>query len=176
MATPTRTFNTTAGQTIDRALLVLYLNTGTASSPVWSPIGKRVEDSSAEYDWRSENKQDILGQTYGILKKPIITQSFEPCELDAGDAALIKIWEAGVRDQDAAAMASWDVLVGHWYYGADGAGFGERYATSMIEVTGIGGEGGGFIGAPINVTYGGVRAVGSVTRSTDGAVTFTADT
>ena len=45
------TFNTTAGQTVDRALLVLYLNTGESGTPKWSPVGKRVEDSSAEYDW-----------------------------------------------------------------------------------------------------------------------------
>ena len=46
------TFNTTAGQTIDRELLIAYLNTGEASTPVWSPFGKRVTDSSMEYDWQ----------------------------------------------------------------------------------------------------------------------------
>ena len=48
------TFNTTAGQTIAREMLCLYLNTGTATSPTWSPVGKRVEDSSPEYDWGEE--------------------------------------------------------------------------------------------------------------------------
>ena len=83
------TFNTTAGQTVDRALLVLYLNTGESGTPEWSPVGKRVEDSSAEYDWSKESKTDIFGQVYTTLKKPTITQSFDPCELDAGDAAEI---------------------------------------------------------------------------------------
>ena len=45
------TFNTPAGQVVDRKLLILYLNTGTNSAPVWSPIGKRVEESSMEYDY-----------------------------------------------------------------------------------------------------------------------------
>ena len=58
------TFNTTAGQTVDRALLILYLNTGESGTPVWSPIGKRVEDSSAEYDWGKETKTDIFGEVY----------------------------------------------------------------------------------------------------------------
>lgn len=31
------TFNTPAGQVVDRKLLILYLNTGTNSAPVWSP-------------------------------------------------------------------------------------------------------------------------------------------
>ena len=44
------TFNTTPGQTVGREMLIAYLNTGESSTPTWSPIGKRVEDSSAEYD------------------------------------------------------------------------------------------------------------------------------
>lgn len=42
------TFTTPEGQTIDRELLIAYLNTGTKESPVWSAIGKRVEDTSEE--------------------------------------------------------------------------------------------------------------------------------
>ena len=64
------TFNTTAGQTVDRALYVLYLNVGESSTPDWAPIGKRVEDSSAEYDWGEESKTDIFGNTYTTMKKP----------------------------------------------------------------------------------------------------------
>lgn len=43
-------FNTASGQTVDRELLIAYLNTGTTSAPVWSPLGSRVTDSSMEYD------------------------------------------------------------------------------------------------------------------------------
>ena len=57
------TFNTDAGVTVARELLIAYLNTGTTASPVWSPVGKRVEDSSTEYDWDSETIRDILGNT-----------------------------------------------------------------------------------------------------------------
>jgi len=172
-------FNTTSGQTIDRHLLILYLNTGTSQSPAWSPIGKRVEDSSSEYDWQAEKKKDILGATYGIMKKPIITQTFDPCELDAGDAALVKLWELAVRDQDAAALANMDCLVAHMYVGDSTTAtnlWAERYPSSMIEVSGLGGEGGGNIGMPITVTLGGTRSVGHVTKDgTSGAITFTAD-
>ena len=72
------TFNTTAGQTVDRKLLLLYLNTGSESSPTWSVIGKRVEDSSMEFDWGDESKKDILGDTYTTMQKPTITQTFDP--------------------------------------------------------------------------------------------------
>ena len=169
---PDITFNTEAGRTIARELLIAYLNTGTTSTPVWSAIGKRVEDSDTEYDWDTETKRDILGSTYGKMKKPTITQSFDPCELDAGDAAQVKLWNIAVKDQDAQALAAQDMLIVHFYAGSN---FAERYESCMIEITGLGGEGGGDIGMPINVTYGGTRTTGTATKAADGTVTFTAD-
>lgn len=167
-------FNTTEGQTIDRALLIAYLNTGTSSSsPIWSPIGKRVEDSSQEFDWSEETKQDILGSTYTTMKKPVITQTFDPCELDAGDEAQKKIWNLAIVQQDNNALANMDMLIVHLYAGtANTAVFAERYESCMIKPTGLGGEGGGSIGMPIDVTYGGKRTIGTASVS-DGTVTFT---
>ena len=169
---PDITFNTEAGRTIARELLIAYLNTGTQATPVWSAVGKRVEDSDTEYDWDTETKRDILGSTYGKMKKPTITQSFDPCELDAGDAAQVKLWNIAVKDQDAQALAAQDMLIVHFYAGSN---FAERYESCMIEITGLGGEGGGDIGMPINVTYGGTRTTGTATKAADGTITFTAD-
>lgn len=170
------TFNTTAGQTIDRELLIAYLNTGTATSPTWSPFGTRVTDSSMEYDWQEEANKDILGKTRPTMKKPIVTQSFEPCDLDAGDAALAKIWNLAVKEQNAAALANQDVLIVHHYAGtAKTAVFAERYDQTMVKPTSLGGEGGGFVGMPIDVTLGGTRTTGTASVGAGGAVTFTAD-
>lgn len=167
------TFNTTPGQTVGRELLIAYLNTGTNSSPTWSPIGKRVEDSSAEYDWSDETKQDILGSSWGTMKKPIITQTFDPCELDAGDEAQKKIWGLAVVNQDAQALANMDMLIVHLYAGtANTAVFAERYESCMVKPSSLGGEGGGNIGMPIDVTYGGKRTIGTAAIS-NGTVTFT---
>ena len=58
------TFNTTPGQTVGREMLIAFLNTGENETPKWSPIGKRVEDSSSEYDWQTETKVYIFGNTY----------------------------------------------------------------------------------------------------------------
>ena len=167
-------FNTTAGQTVDRALMIAYLNTGTNSAPVWSPLGKRVEDSSAEYDWSDETKQDILGNTWATMKKPVVTQTFDPCELDASDVAQQKIWNLAVVQQDAAALANQDMLIVHLYAGtATTAAVEERYEACMVKPSSLGGEGGGNIGMPIDVTYGGKRTTGTAAVS-DGTVTFTA--
>lgn len=166
-------FNTTEGQTIDRALLIAYLNTSTSSSPIWSPIGKRVEDSSQDFDWSEETKQDILGSTYTTMKKPVISQTFDPCELDAGDEAQKKIWNLAIVKQDNNALSNMDMLIVHLYAGtANTAVFAERYESCMIKPTGLGGEGGGSIGMPIDVTYGGKRTIGTASVSA-GTVTFT---
>lgn len=169
------TFNTPSGQTIARELIIAYLNTGTTASPVWSPIGKRVEDSSTELDWDTDTIRDILGSTYTTMKKPTITQSFDPCDLDGGDAAQVKIWNLGVKDQDAQALAAQDMLIVHFYAGESATPFAERYASCAIEITGLGGEGGGNIGMPLNITYGGTRTTGTVTKNAEtGAITFAA--
>ena len=166
-------FNTTSGETIARELMILYLNTGTTAQPVWSPLGKRVGDSSAELDWSDETIQDILGDTYTTLKKPVITQSFDPYRLDAGDAAIQKIWQLAVEDHDAQALANMDVLLVHFYAGTANTPFAERYPSSAIKPTGLGGEGGGSMEMPIDVTFGGTRVVGTASKNSSGVVTFT---
>lgn len=170
------TFNTTAGQTIDREMLLACLNTGTASAPTWSPLGTRVTDSSVEYDWQEKSEKDILGTTRNSAKKPIQKQTFDPAELDAGDAAVVKIWNIAIKDQDAAALANQDVLIVHLYAGtAKTAVFAERYSSCMVKPSSLGGEGGGFIGMPYDVTYGGTRTIGTASVGAGGAITFTPD-
>lgn len=169
-------FNTASGQTVDRELLIAYLNTGTTSAPVWSPLGSHVTDSSMEYDWQEESNKDILGTTRSTMKKPIITQTFDPCDLDAGDAAVLKIWNLAVKEQNVAALTNQDMLIVHLYAGTKGtAAFAERYSACMVKPSSLGGEGGGFVGMPMDITYGGARTVGTAAVSA-GTVTFTPDT
>lgn len=169
------TFNTAAGQTIDRELLVLFLNTGTSTEPIWSPLGSRVPDSSEEFDWQRDTNTDILGIVRTQMKKPQITQTFDPLPLSSDDAAAVKLWNLAVKDQNYAALAAQDVLIVHKYAGtASSAMFAERYAASAIEATGLGGEGGAEISMPITVTPGGTRTVGTAAAdATTGAITFT---
>lgn len=169
------TFSTPEGQTVGRELLIAYLNTGTTSAPTWSAIGKRVEDSSEEMDWGQESKQDIMGNTFTTMKKPTITQTFDPIPLDAGDAAAVKMWNLAVKDHDAQALANQDMMIGHFYATSGEAKFAERYDSCAIAVTSIGGDGGGTLNIASEITYGGTRTLGTVTKSGDGAITFTAD-
>ncbi len=160
-------FTTTPGQTIARELLIACVNTGSYAAPEWAPVGKRAEESSEEMDWGEETIQDILGNTFTTLKKPVVTQTFDSLPLDAGEAALTKIWNMAVVNQDAQGLANMDMLIIHSY-----AGFAERYESCAVKPSGLGGEGGGNITMPIDVTYGGKRTVGSATKAADGQITF----
>ena len=164
------TFNTQAGAVVERKLLILYLNTGTSEAPAWSPVGKRVEDSSMEFDWGEESKTDIFGETWTTFKRPTITQTFDPCELDGSDVAQVKIWNQAIRDQDVSAMTNNDLLVVHAYAGtADTAVFAERYPASAVKPSGLGGSAN--VAMPIDVTFGGAREIGTASVA-DGEVTF----
>lgn len=164
------TFNTAPNTTVERKMLVLYLNTGTTEAPVWSPVGRRVEDSSMAYNWNESSKNDIFGVTWNSVKRPVITQTFEPCELDAGDVAQVKIWNQAIKDQDVSAMVNNDMLVVHTYAGdADTGVFAERYPSCMVKPSGLGGS--AVVGMPIDVTYGGERQTGTATVAA-GKVTF----
>ena len=168
-------FNTTPGQTVGREMLIAYLNTGESGSPTWSPIGKRVEDSSIEFDWQTETKVDIFGDTYTTGKKATKTQTFDPCELDGADEAQQKIWNLAIKENNVNALLNQDMLIVHLYAGtANTAVFAERYSACSVLPTGLGGEGGGSIGMPIEVTYGGTRTTGTASIS-GGTVTFKAD-
>lgn len=169
-------FNTQSGLTIKRELLIAYLNTGTSSTPIWSPLGKRVTDSEQSFDWSEDTSQDILGNTWSTMKKPTISQDFDPYDLDGGDVAAVKIWNMAIKDQDYTKLASQDMLIVHLYAGtADTAMFAERYSACSIRPSSIGGEGGGNLGMPLSVTYGGTRTTGTAAIAA-GVVTFTADT
>ena len=173
MADSNLTFNTTSETVVEREMLVLYLNTGSAETPAWSAVGKRVEDSSVEYDWGDKSKKDIFGVTYTTLQRPTLKQSFDPCELDSADAAQVKLWNLAVRTQDAAMLAAQDCLIVHLYAGtANTAVFAERYSSTAIKVSKLGGSAN--VGMPIEATFGGKRTTGTAARSA-GVVTFTAD-
>ena len=103
-------FNTPAGSKPERNTLILYLNTGTAQEPVWSAVGLGVEESSMEYDWSEKTERDILGNVRTTIKKPKITQKFEPCNLDSSDNAQAMIWNQAIRHQDMAAMTNNDLF------------------------------------------------------------------
>lgn len=168
-------FNTPAGQTITRGLMVLYLNTGTEEAPVWSAVGKRVTDSSMELDWSTESSTDIFDETYTTGKKATRTQTFDPYALDSADAAVKHIWELAIVEDNVNALLNQDCLIVHLYATNESdSAFAERYNACAVLPTSFGGEGGGNLNMSVDVTYGGTRTTGTAVKGADGIV-FTAD-
>ena len=168
-----KSINTPAGQTVARELMIAYLNTGDSSAKKWSAFGKRVASSNMSYDWGKNTERDILGNVFTKLKKPTITQSFDPLPIDSGDEAVVKLWELGIRDQDNQALANQEVMVAHFYSGDSSKNFAEVYDASAIAVSRSGGDGGDDLTIAAEVTFGGTRTVGTFSKGSDGAVTFT---
>ena len=105
------------------------------------------------------------------MSAPTITQTFDPCNLDAGETALTKLWQLAIKDQDVAALAEQDLMIVHCYAGTkDTAMFAERYSGCAIEVKSLGGD--KTVDMPFDVTYGGTRTVGTAAIA-DGVATFT---
>lgn len=171
------TFNVSEGETIDRARMVALLNVGTSDSPEWRPVGKRAAESSIEMDWSNETTQDIYGGVYTTKKKPVKTQPFDPWVLSGGDKAQELIIQLTVVEENAQRLSNMDMLIVHEYIkrGSTEGYFAVRYPNTSIDVTRIGGAGGGNLEIAVSVIYGGERVVGAVSKDESGMVVFTPD-
>ena len=73
--------------------------------------------------------------------------------------------------------AAQDMLLVHFYAGTAATPVAERYASCMIEATGLGGKGGGNLGMPMTITFRGTRTTGTASKdASTGEVTFTPGT
>lgn len=175
MADKTYSIAGTSGKRATRDLLVVYLNTGTSEAPVWSPLGRTSTDSSIEYDWSTDTKTGIYGEVFTSAKTPTMTQSFSESDILAGDAVMNHLLDVSVVRKDVSEVTNQDCLIAHLYLtDSSGKPFAERYPSSTVILTTTGGEGGGMLASDVEVTYGGTRETGTISKAGD-TVTFTAD-
>lgn len=171
-------FNVADGETVDRHAMIAYLNVDEYETPEWGAIGLRITDSSMEYDWSPESSKDILGNTFGTMKSPILSQGFDDWPFSGGDKAQEKIAQLAVVEQNARKLANMDMMIFHQWLTSKGnvaLSFAERYSSSMVEVSSIGGEGGGNLVSSVNITYGGTRTVGNAALGSDGKISFVSE-
>lgn len=177
MARKQFTFVTPPGEPVDRELCLTMGNAGTYEEPNWCPMGTRVESSSVEMDHSEESSTDILGNVHGKAKKPIMTQELDPCPVDSGDEYQKKLIELHVIDKNVRALMNQDLLIVHAYLKDEqGNFFAERYPSSMVLPSGLGGDGGDSLTMPVKVTFGGQREPGTVKITEEGgkkSYTFT---
>lgn len=176
MAEPKYTISSGTGKSAKREMLITALNTGTSSSPAWSAIGKKVEESSISLDWGEETKEDILGHVYTNAKKPTKEQEFSGNNFIGGDDFMNYVADLVIVREDYVAITQQECMIIHTYL-TDSAGkaFAERYSECALLMSTIGGEGGGVIVSDVTVKFGGTRTTGTATYSADGGITFTPD-
>ena len=152
--------------------------------------------SDGENTWKRDHlfDQSLIGEQHDLFREPaknqIVWRKRLLQSLPLGPDAHLslktslhvfpkfeKLWNLAIKDQNAQALQAQDMLIVHKYAGtATTAVFAERYAACAIAITSLSGEGGGNIGMPIEVTYGGARTTGTAAIASGGAITFTPDT
>lgn len=163
-----------SGESPLREQIVTYLNTTSSEQPVWSPMGRTVEDSSIDADYSEDSKTDIFGTIWNSAKKPKREQEFSDSNLLAGDAVMNRVLDLCIVQQNMAELQNQDCLVVYLFLqDSSGKAFAERYPNSTVLMTSIGGPGGEKAVTGIKVSYGGERVTGTFEKTTK---TFTADT
>lgn len=163
-----------SGESPIRDQLVTYLNTGTSETPVWSPVGRTVEESAIDLDYSENSKTDIFGTVWNTVQKPKMEQEFSDSNLLAGDAVMNRVLDLCVVQKNMAEVQNQDCLIVYLFLqDSSGKAFAERYPNSTVLMNSIGGSGGEKAVAGIKVSYGGDRVTGTFDKSTKA---FTADT
>mgnify|MGYP000239484248 FL=1 len=163
-----------SGESPLREQIVTYLNTTASEQPVWSPMGRTVEDSSIDADYSEDSKTDIFGTVWNSAKKPKREQEFSDSNLLAGDAVMNRVLDLCIVQQNMAELQNQDCLVVYLFLqDSSGKAFAERYPDSTVLMTSIGGPGGEKAVTGIKVSYGGERVTCTFDKTTK---TFTADT
>lgn len=153
-------------QTIDREKLMVFLNVSNDTNEKWAVMGIGVKSGSLSYDWQRESNKDIVGNTVNTMKDPIVSMDMQEWPVAGSDAAQRYILDLAVVQQNSSKLAALDILVVHGYLvdqTDDKKCFAERYNASSIEMSEIGGEGGGNLINGSTVTCGGTRSVGTAT-------------
>ena len=162
-----------SGESPLREQIVTYLNTTASEQPVWSPMGRTVEDSSIDADYSEDSKTDIFGTVWNSAKKPKREQEFSDSNLLAGDAVMNRVLDLCIVQQNMAELQNQDCLVVYLFLqDSSGKAFAERYPNSTVLMTSIGGTGGEKAVTGIKVSYGGERVTGTFDKTKK---TFTAD-
>ena len=115
------------GESPLREQIVTYLNTTSSAQPVWSPMGRTVEDSSIDADYSEDSKTDIFGTVWNSAKKPKREQEFSDSNLLAGDAVMNRVLDLCIVQQNMAELQNQDCLVVYLFLqDSNGKAFAKR--------------------------------------------------
>ncbi|MBQ9428616.1 MAG: hypothetical protein IJU41_03620 [Clostridia bacterium] len=166
-------FNVSAGQKVERKLLVTAVNVGTSTQPEWQIVGTGIEDSSIELNPDVQTVTDITGVTETTVNKLEPKQGFDPFTVRGGSKLAFKLWDIWKR-KAVSEFSQFEVLIAYGF--VDGATTGtfeaEKHTGCTISVTSIGGS--AFVDMPIEISYSNDVTLGSVDKLRGSDIAFTA--
>lgn len=136
-------------------------------------LGKRVEESSIEFNNETETTKDILGINYTDVNKTEPSQTFEPFNIIGGSDLAEYLTDAALRNNIQAYNNTFNVYIITSFIGSSGAYFAVKHTGCSIIPTSIGGD--AYVQMPIEVHYSNNITAGTVDKLAND-FTFTAET
>jgi len=147
-----------------REQLILFMNTGTSSAPVWSVIGRDIEDLSRTMNYDVQSKNNILGEASVDVTKGPQTTTVDPVKMDNDDPVAERLYDIYAKNLDGSDVENDFVEVSAFKQ----AGAGEYEAfrqNGAISLTSFGGDTTG-VNAPFEINWKGERVAGTFNPTT----------
>lgn len=125
-------------------------------------LGKRVEDSSIEFNADISTVTDILGITYTDVNKTEPQQSFDPFNIIGGSDLASYLTEAALSNDITKYNNVFNVYIITAFIGSSSAYFAVKHTGCSIIPTSIGGD--AYVTMPIEVHYSNNITVGTVDK------------
>lgn len=168
------TFNSSVNPRAKTELFKIYINVGTASTPVWELQGRGIESWTLDRNEEIEKKIDVLGLVDIQRGKPQPVQSGIDMLIRSGSVFATMLVEA-MQTGDFSALDNIDLL--HKYEFIDAATTGSCYAKRekgcCVAVNSFTGEAGGYLGFNLDIHYANDFIAGSMTKVDASPVVFT---
>lgn len=157
------------GQRAERKTLITVAewtdSTGTSSTQKREILGKRVEDSSVEFNADIATVTDILGITYTDVNKTEPVQSFDPFNIIGGSDLASYLTEAALSNDITKYNNVFTIYIIAAFSGSSSAYFAVKHTGCSIIPTSIGGD--AYVGMPIEVHYSNNITKGTVDKLAD---------
>ena len=159
---------------VQRELFKVFMDVGESSTAEWEVIGDKIEEMSLEMNPNVETVTDILGITSTTLDKYEVQTSVSPFRAKKESKIFATLYDI-VKEQKTLSDVEKTFLCVNLFDAAGSDGNTAYSAWTQRGIVAVQSYGGGTTGLdiPFNVHWIGTRTHGTVSISSNGAVSFT---
>lgn len=166
--------NITGTGDVRRNKLACAVDFSDTETPDFRVVAYKITESALNFNIETETGTSIDGKRFGSATSSILTQSFEPHRVVAGDAGLLSAKLIHhIRNDELEKLSKFKCVLIWGLLGEDGLYDAEMYDECMVIPQSIGGS--TYLDMPLEVTFGGNVVKGTADKLT-GKITFTPDT